>query len=310
MSKASKRKSKKSKSSPDSPTLPVNMEKTMSDLHKLLEQQQFDSIEEANAFLQSMLNSGQPLPTSYPATPLEQAQEIMYDAWDTASKTKRIKLAYQALEISLDCADAYVLLAEDSAKSVFEAHALYVQGVLAGQRAIGQEFEGYVGHFWGITETRPYMRARAGVAECLWFMGQKQEAIEHYQAMLTLNPNDNQGIRYLLLPCLLTIQDEKATTKLFEQYESDVSASWLYNYALFCFQQSGVSADAAQALKKAFDRNPHVPDYLSGKKKPPKSLPPYIQLGGASEAASYFVGSGHLWQDNPEALAWLKGEVG
>ena len=74
----------------------------------------------------------------------------------------------------------------------------------AGERALGaQAFEEDVGHFWGLLETRPYMRARAGLAASLWTAGDEVEAVEHYQDMLRLNPGDNQGHRYVLLGCLL-----------------------------------------------------------------------------------------------------------
>lgn len=48
-------------------------------------------------------------------TELGKAQEILYQAWDKSNPAKRIILAHQALAISPDCADAYVLLAEDEA---------------------------------------------------------------------------------------------------------------------------------------------------------------------------------------------------
>lgn len=81
---------------------------------------------------------------------------------------------------------------------------LYEQGVEAGERALGSEaFEEWEGHFWGILETRPYMRARHGLALCLWEAGESKKAIEHYTEMLRLNPGDNQGIRYVLAGCLL-----------------------------------------------------------------------------------------------------------
>ena len=51
---------------------------------------------------------------------IEAAQEIMYEAWETPARSKRIALARKALKISPLCADAYVLLAEEDAKSVEE----------------------------------------------------------------------------------------------------------------------------------------------------------------------------------------------
>ncbi len=72
---------------------------------------------------------------------------------------RRVDLARQALTISPDCADAYLLLAEEAASSLEEARELLERGVAAGERALGPEpFEEDVGYFWGILETRPYMR--------------------------------------------------------------------------------------------------------------------------------------------------------
>ena len=135
-------------------------------------------------------------------TPLDRAQEVMYRAFE-ATGSEQVRLARKALEISPDCADAYVLLAEHAATAE-EARKHYEQGVAAGERALGkQAFEEYAGQFWGLLETRPYMRARQGLAQCLWEAGRREEAAEHYQEMLRLNPNDNQGVRYSLATLLL-----------------------------------------------------------------------------------------------------------
>src|SRR6516165_1995718 len=46
-----------------------------------------------------------------PEEALATAQQIMYDAWNKSNTSARIALAHQALAISTECADAYVLLA-------------------------------------------------------------------------------------------------------------------------------------------------------------------------------------------------------
>ena len=123
------------------------------------------------------------------------AQGLMYEAFDVEG-AHRVALARQALAISPDCADAYLLLAEETASSIEEACELLEQGVAAGERALGPEpFEEDVGYFWGLIETRPYMRARAALAETLWALGRREEAVEHQRELLRLNPNDNQGVR-------------------------------------------------------------------------------------------------------------------
>jgi hypothetical protein len=166
----------KSAASPSPTDFRRASEKMMQNIGKLLQEREFGSIDEMNAYLQELTASGG-IPEPAATSPLERAQELMYDAWE-ATGSRRVKLARQALEISPDCADAYVLLAEE-ARSPRESKELYEQGVKAGERALGpRAFEEDAGHFWGIIETRPYMRARAGLASCLWQLGDGQAAIE------------------------------------------------------------------------------------------------------------------------------------
>ena len=52
--------------------------------------------------------------------------------------------------------------------------------------------------FWGDLDSRPFMRALHGQGLCLWRLGRAEKAREVFAWMLTLNPNDNQGVRFLL----------------------------------------------------------------------------------------------------------------
>lgn len=232
------------------------------------------------------------------------AQDIMYDAWEASSRSKRIALTRKALKTSPLCADAYVLLAEEEARSVEEALDYYQKGVEAGEVTLGPEgFEEYAGHFWGFLETRPYMRARAGLAATLWQLGQHQEAIDHYREMLELNPNDNQGIRYALAGHLLARNDIKTLKKLLKQYEEDSAAAWLYTQALLAFRENDPEAD--KLAEEACLANSHVPDVLSGKLPLVASQNGYITMGGQDEAGEYTMENGRAWQATPGAIEWL-----
>src|SRR5262245_47216987 len=57
---------------------------------------------------------GQMSGASAAKTPLDQAQALIYQAVDNPDPAERIKLAKRALDLSADCADAYVLLAENT----------------------------------------------------------------------------------------------------------------------------------------------------------------------------------------------------
>lgn len=286
------------------------MERAFADIGAILQEHHFDSIAEANAFLQDLLARGG-LPARKAETVLEQAQDIMYDAWEATSPQERIRLARKALQVSLDCADAYVLLAEETARTPKDAVDLYAKGVAAGERALGKKtFEEDAGYFWGLVETRPYMRARLGLAQALWAMGKRDEAIRHAWEMLRLNPGDNQGVRYVLLNWLLELGDDAQAKKLLDLYPDDAAAVWLYGRALHVFRTEGDSKRAREVREEATQENPFVPAYLLGRKKLPSSLPGLIGLGDESEAIYCAVEQMAAWRKVPGALAWLDEKTG
>ena len=290
---------------------PPRMDQTLSDLRKLIESQAFDSTEDANAYVQQLLreNQGQ-IPHVAPDTPLEQAMEVIYEAQSERSPKRRLALARKALELSPDCAEAYNLLAETENDPHGQLR-LLEQGVAAGERAIGAaNFKEWEGMFWGIVETRPYMRALAGVAELSWLMEKRARAIEIYQRLLVLNPNDNQGIRYSLSTCLLeenTPHAREALCGLLSQFPDDASANWAYSHALLLFQEAGhATVQSDHALKQALKANRHVPAYLVGKKPMPKDMPRFIGFGDENEAIEYVGFALPAWAQTPGALQWLR----
>jgi tetratricopeptide (TPR) repeat protein len=235
------------------------------------------------------------------------AQDIMYEAWDSTTKRKRIALAHKALEISPLCADAYVLLAEEEAKSTEEALNLFSKGVEVAEKALGPKgFKEFAGHFWGFLETRPYMRARAGLAATLSSLGDVDGAIDHYTEMLKLNPNDNQGIRYVLASCLMRSANIEALKNLLKQFDEDWSASWLYSRALIAFREFGENAEANDFAVSALAANGHVPAVLTGEKKVKPRNDGYITMGGEDEAEHYVTEWGFDWVTTPGAVDWLK----
>ncbi len=239
---------------------------------------------------------------------LQDAQDLIYDAWETSDPRERVRLANEALLHSDDCADAYVIFAEEIPATLEEKRDMYLAGVEAGERAIGQRaFNEDVGHFWGLLETRPYMRARAGLAACLWQLGEREEAVTHYRDMLRLNPNDNQGIRYTLLGCLLAIGSDDQAADLLDDpdYADDATATWPYSRTLLAFRRSGPGRQVEARLSEARRTNPHVPAYLLGKKRLPEELPGMIGFGDESEAIAYAADNLEAWRSTPGALEWL-----
>ncbi len=284
----------------------LTIEKELARVGRIAYDREFDSEEEMGAFIQAAFGDKTPRPER-PSTPLEQAQDLMYDAWEAPTRERGLGLARKALALSQDCADAYAFLAEDEDVTVEEACELYAQGMAAGHRALGVEFfRTHTGDFWGFVETRPYMRARCGLAQCLWDLGENEQAVEHYRAMLELNPNDNQGVRYLLLACLLDLDRDVDSQRLLDAFPDDGSAAWPYARALLAFRGEGDTEQARAGLTEAINLNPHVPYYLLRRVMVSDPVPNFLSIGEESEALVYASEYREPWRRTTGALTWLK----
>lgn len=288
-----------------------SIERDVRELSRTIRDREFESFDDLNEFLDNTFNSDDGPRESRQQSRADTAQDLIYDAWESESQWERIQMAQEALEIDPDCADAYVLLAREGSRSSEEYAALMRKGVEAAERALGKEnMDELEGHFWGFVETRPYMRARLGLAQGLEWMGKTDEAIAHYRDLLRLNPVDNQGARYLLATCLMRTGGMDELEELVSEYEEDCSAEWHYNRALLAYHREGDSINSRRELKHALKANKYVPAYLLGKKKIADELPEYVRVGGAEEAAGYSSAALAGWRQIHGALAWLRNVAG
>ncbi|HZK46559.1 MAG TPA: tetratricopeptide repeat protein, partial [Atopostipes sp.] len=263
----------------------------------------FENVDQLNEFMKTMQGKSlDDLPES--TTDKGRSQDLVLQAYDeTPAKGK--KLIKQALELDPNNADAYNYLASVE-NDVDKALTLYRQAEEAGERALGEEFmEENKGHFWGLIETRPYMRAKAGVAGCLYAKNRVNATIEVYREMIELNPSDNQGVRYLLATILLSKKDLSDYESFVKKYEGEDSALWHYNNALYHFKKMGKSAKSDRELMKAYKFNPYVMEFMLGLKELPDEMPQYIGRGDENEAAAYIYDAIHTWGKTDGALNWM-----
>lgn len=236
---------------------------------------------------------------------LDEVQSIAFDAMEAGTAKRRVELARKALAISPLRADALVVLAREE-KHPAAALTLLREAVAAGEKALGPKtFAEDAGHFWGLIETRPSMRARHMLALALREAGEDEEAVAHFRDMLRLNPNDNQGIRDMLMDALLELGEDAEAEALLKRYAKDRSAAWAWSRTLLAFRRHGDGAKARKALAAALRTNPHVPPYLLGRKPMSRRLPDCCTPGEATEAVSYLAGGAKAWRAASGALAWL-----
>jgi tetratricopeptide (TPR) repeat protein len=150
------------------------------------------------------------------------------------------------------------------------------------------------------------MRARFGLAWALWKRGVRDEAIEHLRAMLALNPNDNQGVRYILAGWLIEAERDADLAALLSDYPDDAMAMWSWTTALAAFRNEGDSKVSRKHLSDAIQSNKHVQAYLLGEVPLPKTMPPFISPGEVDEAIHYAAEFRAGWLATPGALDWIR----
>jgi len=237
-----------------------------------------------------------------------EAQQLVYDAWEAATDEDEQDLIRQALAIDPANVDALLQAAVYAGVEGEEEIELLRKVVAIGKKNLGPKaFKEYAGAFWGFIETRPYMRARQRLAEALRVAGRLDEAMAEYQAMLELNPGDNQGVRYSLLPCLLMLNRLADARKLFEKYpeECEFNAVFAWGRVLERFLAGDLSA-AEAAVAGARKQNPHMQVFVKGHRQLPRLLPEAYEPGSKEEAVCFAGVLRAAWSKHPAALKWLE----
>ena len=273
------------------------------DLQKLIQKANPQSEEELRQLLNSLM--GKPLPemADEDKTPEDRALDLVDEAWQS-SKTKGRELANEALEIWPDCLPAYEYLG-NSYTTREKRVAYFEKGVAIGQRVFGGKFlKENKGHFWGITETRSYMRCLNELALTHQAAGRVQGAADIWKEMLELNPGDNQGIRYELLPVLLELGDVQSFKKYRKKYPEDGTMMY-FNDALARFTEQGGTKESNLILRAAIGNNKFVPPLLLAD-APPTESPSSYTLHSREEALVYAHSAWKVWAGTTGAKEWLK----
>ncbi|HEX4086293.1 MAG TPA: hypothetical protein VHY22_15355 [Chthoniobacteraceae bacterium] len=197
------------------------------------------------------------------------AQQLVYDAMDADTPERMAALISQALKLDPENVDALLIMAT-MADFEGEQRIDFLRMIVErGAKRLGKKaFKELVPHFWGFLETRPYMRARQELAEELRAAGRFEEAPVEYAEMLALNENENQGVRYHPLPCLLALNRLEDARSLMKRYADDIK--WNTVFAWCHVLERVLSADepgAKKALAATREQNGFTEAYVKGHRK-------------------------------------------
>jgi len=158
------------------------------------------------------------------------------------------------------------------------------------------------GGFWGILESRPYMRALHGLGLTAWKQSRLEDAIGIFKQMLKLNPNDNQGARYLMGPLCHQLGNLEEATRWYERNGDDPHN--LYNYGLALIQQNKLEK-AASILIFAIFTNPYIAPMLLGDKLPKRDWWHSISWAEPEYAEDYVIENSSWWEKEELPLVFL-----
>ncbi|TDL78979.1 SEC-C metal-binding domain-containing protein [Peribacillus frigoritolerans] len=229
----------------------------------------------------------------------EYAQELIFKAMESAP-IERVKLAEEALEVYPYHPDAYNMLGE-AERDPEKQLQLFKKGMEVGETDLGETyFKENKGSFWGLSETRPYMRAKFNYAMLEAAVGSLEKAAEQCAELLELNQNDNQGVRYTLFVMYMDLGKYNEAKKLLDEYDERHSVEGAYNQALIEYALNGMTETFKKLVKNAKNINPYVFDYLTGKQKlqAAKSI-------DQQEAAQYVQEHYYVWAKHPELFQWV-----
>lgn len=106
------------------------------------------------------------------------------------------EMLMDVLGTDLRCIDAHAHLGslEFDHAQMERAMAHYEIGMRIGELSLPPGFDGML--LWAHIDNRPFLRCLHGYALCLWRLGELRPAERIFERLLSLNPHDNQGVRF------------------------------------------------------------------------------------------------------------------
>lgn len=193
----------------------------------------------------------------------------------------------------------FTLLEDGKTKKALEA---LLKGIAIAEKALP---EGYTGTaMWGFLENRPYLRALHGAAFCYLQLRQRKKAVPFLEKILQYNPDDNQGVRYMLGSEYLRTGETKKALEIFKT-EAEHYPPYHYERGLLHLMDSNW-VEAATSLRRGGVANGYIAEMLLGNPAPrPRPIWHSDNFAEADYAGEYVSRHGDLWERNPFAIKFL-----
>lgn len=176
-------------------------------------------------------------------------------------------------------------------------------GLSVANRHIPEGFSGRIE--WGHLDNRPYLRAMHIALLSYMRLRRHKDAVVIIELMLARNPNDNQGVRYLLGSEALRAGDYEHARTVLED-EASGYPPYFYELAL-CYMLRGEWVAAGTALRRGFAANPYIAELLGGNSNPaPLAIWHGTSFAEPETACEYIQMYGMFWHHQPDSFAFTR----
>lgn len=159
---------------------------------------------------------------------------------------------------------------------------------------------------WPDLRNRPALRCLFRAVMLAAERGDRARERESMERLLWLNPDDNHGVRALLMNLLLRMGDDEAALALVGRYAGDPFPELLYGKVL-ALARFGRDREAADAVQRAVDAFPEVRRYLMRERAAQPAIDPVgVRFGGKDQAWLYRDAMRDIWLLHPTALTLVR----
>ncbi|MFQ5652511.1 MAG: tetratricopeptide repeat protein [bacterium] len=159
---------------------------------------------------------------------------------------------------------------------------------------------------WGWLENRPFLRAYESLGVDLYEQDRLDEALDVFNHILSLNPNDNQGIRALAIKANFDLERPQEVLDICDRFPEDALADTFYGRLLALYQLNRLDR-MEQTLKEAIEFLPVIAQELVKKRHTEfdNLLEPEFD-DEQEEAIYYWENYGQYWRETKGAIKFLK----
>ena len=240
------------------------------------------------------------------------AEDFLQLAEEASSEKAAFRFAKKALALEPNNMDAKRVWLNYAPLDPFERFRLLEKAVQEGREQMekqGLNDEESIGHYWGILETRPYMRLLDDYVDDMLQSGMYGKAMAVCEEMLRLCENDNLGKRFTLMHLYAFFENELAALGLLKKYNDHdetqmmVALSVLY-YKLGQWNKADEYLQRAQKINKDVKKFFHCIFEQSYEKLSDSMEPGCYQPYTAEELIVEMMENDFLFHSTPGFVLW------